>query len=623
MPRYSDAAKEQVRDAVDFHALVEQHTELRRTGHGKFMGLCPFHDERTPSFSVDTTEKWFNCFGCGEKGDLFDFVALTQGLDFPAALEFLADRSGVELQVEDEDPEAAERRKRRERLLELLERTTAFYERFLWESRQAAKAREYLMQRGLTEATLREFRVGFSPSAWDTVLKSSMQAGYKAPELYDAGLVARAKGEGRVYDYFRGRIMFPLADRRGKVIGFGARTMRADQKPKYLNTSEKRGLFHKGSIVYAGHLARPHAAKANAVIVCEGYTDVLALHQSGVRNAVACMGTSLTEEQVVELGRMANVVQLALDADDAGQDAMLRAAKVAAGRKLELRVVPLTAGRDPAEVALEEGADAIRSLVGRSVPFVRFQVERTLALGDLSSAEGKDRVIEQLQPAFAGMAESVLREELLALAADRLDIAPDLARRLLLHTRPTAPEPSAPARQIEPEREYDDFGPPPDWGDDPGSPFDAGGSGDSGGAPVVPARRSRWSQQETMFLALCARLPDEGAAALGRLDVAQHFSDPSARQAAGWLAEHAAAPLEGLDEQPAELQEALAAVRRLADTLDEVRPATIEVERLRLELALVERQMAAPAGDVPRHQLARRRQELQVEMDHAMERSLA
>lgn len=618
MPRYRDDAKEQVRDAVDFAELVSQRTELRRTSGSGYMGLCPFHDERTPSFSVDASKKVFHCFGCGEQGDVFKFVELVEGLDFVGSLEWLADRCGIELQVAEEDPEAAARRQQRERLLELVERTTAFYERYLWESREATRAREYLAGRGLTEATLREFRVGYAPSAWDTVLKSSTKAGYKAKELYDAGLVARAKGEGRIYDYFRGRIMFPLADRRGRVLGFGARTLRDGQKPKYLNTSEKRELFHKGSIVYAGHLARAHAAKAGAVIVCEGYTDVLALHQAGVRNAVASMGTSLTEEQVVELGRMANVVQLALDADDAGQDAMLRAAKVAAGRKLELRVVPLPAGRDPAEVALEEGAAAIQALVARSVPFVRFQVERTLQLGDLSSAEGKDRVIEQLRPAFAPLGPSVLQEELLALAADRLDIAPDLARRLLYDRRPGQPDrPPPPASR---PTHHDDYGPPPGWDDeDPGSPFDDAPPSFAG----LPAARSRFAQQERMFLALCTKLPDEGAAALGRLVVERHFSDATTRQAAAWLAEHAAAPLDGLSEQDEQLKDTLGDVLRVAGTLDEVRPATIEVERLRLELALIERQMAAPATEVPRHQLARRRQELQVEMDQAMERSLA
>jgi DNA primase len=599
MARYRDDAKEQVRDAVDFVELVSARTELRRSSGSGYMGLCPFHDERSPSFSVDAAKKVFHCFGCGESGDVYRFVELTEGVDFVGALELLADRHGIELEPAEEDPQAAERRRARERLLELLERTTTFYERMLWESREAAGARAYLAQRGLREETLRAFRVGYAPSAWDTVLKSSQRAGYKARELYDAGLVARARGQGRIYDYFRARIMFPLADRRGRVLGFGARALRESTRLKYLNTSEKHELFHKGSIVYAAHLARAAAARAGAVIVCEGYTDVLALHQAGVANAVASMGTALTEQQVVELGRMAPVLQLALDADDAGQDAMLRAARVAAGRRLELRVVPLPEGRDPAEVALAEGEEAIRALVAKSVPFVRFRVERTLALGDLSSAEGKDRVLEQLRPAFATLGPSVLAEELLALAADRLDIPAELARRLL---RAGGGGAAADPR-----------------GD---AVVDAGPSGAA--APASGRTRQvlgRRAATERTFLALCIALPAAGRAQLAEIDPAEHFTDPAARRAAGWLAEHLDAPL---DDVPDDDPELAALVRELVARAgaQEVQPAALEAERLQLELARVDRQLAA-AETGHRVGLARRRSELQDQLGAALERSMA
>lgn len=594
MPRYRDDVKEKVRDAVDFVQLVGARTELKRTGGSAYIGLCPFHDERTGSFSVDAAKKVYHCFGCGESGDVYRFVELTEGVDFVGALELLADRYGIELEVEDEDPQAAERRRRRERLLELLERTAAFYVRYLWESREAERARAYLAERGLEEAILREFRIGYAPSAWDTVLLSSQRAGFKARELYDAGLVARAKGEGRIYDYFRGRIIFPLADMRGRVLGFGARALRDNQRPKYLNTSEKRELFHKGSILYGADLARAHAAKAGATIVCEGYTDVLALHQAGLRNAVASMGTSLTEEQVVELGRMAPTVQLALDADDAGQDAMLRAARVAAGRKLELRVVPLPAGRDPADVALAEGAEAVRALVARSVPFVRFRVERTLALGDLSSAEGKDRVIEELRPAFAGLGPSVMQEELLAMVADRLDITPELARRLLVGGQGGGGARGA-AAQAQPRSS----------------------------APEAPGRLvgSRWAARERAFLALCIAMPEQGADALAALAPETHFTDAPARRAAAWLSGHIDAPL---DDVPPDDPELAALLHELVARggAQPVQPAVLEVERLRLELARVERQIQSP-GDIPTAELARRKAALQAELDQAMERSMA
>src|SRR2546428_702269 len=430
MALYTSESRERVREAVDFLELVSARTELRRAGPARYEGLCPFHEERTPSFGIDPEQKVYHCFGCQASGDVFTFVQETEGVDFREALELLADRSGVELVREEEDPREAERRRRRERLLELLARTAAYYVRYLWESREAARAREYLAGRGLGEEVLREFRVGYAPSAWDRVLLASRSGGFSVEELYATGLAQRSRQTGGPYDRFRSRIVFPLADVRGRVLGFGARAMREDQRPKYLNTADN-DLYHKGLHLYGGDLARPHAAREGHVIVCEGYTDTIALHQAGMRNAVGLMGTALTGEQVAELARMAATVLLALDADSSGQEAMLRASTLAAKRKLELRVVELPAGSDPAELVQREGAEAVRELMGRSVPFVRFRVERVLADGDHSSPEGRDRMLEQLRPVFVGLPVGAMRMELTQLVAERLDLPHSLAERAL------------------------------------------------------------------------------------------------------------------------------------------------------------------------------------------------
>src|SRR5258707_13925293 len=226
MALYTNESKDKVRDAVDFVELVSARTELRRAGPARYEGLCPFHDERTPSFGIDPTQKVYYCFGCQASGDLFTFVQETEGVDFRGALELLAERYGIELEREEEDPREAERRRKRERLLELLSRTAGYYERYLWESSEAAKAREYLLGRGLGEEMLREFRVGYAPSAWDKVMVASRRGGYTNREIYDAGLGQRSQN-GMLYDRFRSRIMFPLADIRGRVLGFGARAMDA------------------------------------------------------------------------------------------------------------------------------------------------------------------------------------------------------------------------------------------------------------------------------------------------------------------------------------------------------------------------------------------------------------
>src|SRR5271170_6691594 len=378
MAFYTRESKDRVRDAVDFLELVSARTELRRAGPARYEGLCPFHDERTPSFGIDPAQKVYYCFGCQASGDVFTFVQETEGVDFKGALELLSERYGVELQREAEDPKEEERRRRRERLLQLLSRTAGYYERYLWESEEAARAREYLLGRGLREEVLREFRVGYAPSAWDRVLMASRIGGFSEGELYATGLAQRSKENGRPYDRFRSRIMFPLADVRGRVLGFGARAMREEQRPKYLNTSDN-DVYHKGLHLYGADLARAHATRAGEVILCEGYTDTIALHQAGMRGAVGLMGTALTGEQVGELARMASRVLLALDADSAGQEAMLRASRLAAKRKLELRVVALPEGADPAEVVQRDGPEAMSEAVRESVHFLRFRVERVLA----------------------------------------------------------------------------------------------------------------------------------------------------------------------------------------------------------------------------------------------------
>src|SRR3989440_9102582 len=256
--------------------LVGARTDLRRVG-SRHVGLCPFHDERTPSFSVNAEHRLYHCFGCGASGDAIGFVQETEALDFKEAVEFLADRYGVELKREQEDPRAEERRRHRERLLRLVDRTAAFYERYLWESGEAAKAREYLAGRGLEEEVLRTFRVGYAPSAWDNVLIAAQRDGFSQQELAAAGLAQRGR-QGGFYDRFRARIMFPLADARGRVLGFGARAVREDQRPKYLNTSENE-LYHKGQQLFGIDRARQFAAKMGRVVAGEGDTDVLGLHQ--------------------------------------------------------------------------------------------------------------------------------------------------------------------------------------------------------------------------------------------------------------------------------------------------------------------------------------------------------
>jgi DNA primase len=419
---------DRVRDAVDMVHLVGEKTDLRRVG-SRWTGLCPFHDERTPSFSVNAEEKLYYCFGCGEGGDAFKFVQQTEALEFQEAVELLAERSGVRVEREEDDPKAEQRRRRRERLHSLLERAARFYAIYLRDSGEAAPARKYLASRGLSEEVLAEFRVGYSPSAWDRMILGARQSGYSEEELIAAGLAQRGRGGG-LYDRFRGRIMFPLADSRGRVLGFGARQMGEGRGPKYLNTSEN-DLYHKGRQLFGIDIARKAAMKSGRFVVVEGYTDVLALHQAGIGEAVAIMGTALTQEQLAELAKVGDgskrgTVFLALDADRAGRDAMLRAARLAEDRGVDLRVVDMPEGKDPADLASEEGSAAFQDRMQRAAPMIEFQVRRVLADADLDTPAGRDEALEEARKLISAVPErTATRDALVREAADRLDVPVD------------------------------------------------------------------------------------------------------------------------------------------------------------------------------------------------------
>jgi len=410
--------------------------------------------------------------------------------------------------------------------------------------------------------------------------------------------------------------MFPLADIRGRVLGFGARAMREDQRPKYLNTADN-AIYHKGSHLFGAHLARAHAARAGEVILCEGYTDTVALHQAGMRNAVGLMGTALTDEQVAELARMAHTVLLALDADSAGQEAMLRSARVAAKRRLELRVVELPEGTDPAELIRRHGSEAMARAVEEAVAFIRFQVERVLQDGDDSSAEGRDRMLEELRPLFAELPESATRMELTRLVSNRLALPDRIAEKALSAggggsgARPGVRAAVRPAAAGE--------GRPPMSAPAADAPQQEGPAGD------LQARE----ETERAFLALCIASPQEGAGLLEAMDLEQHFASPLVRRAAARLrAGGLADPIKdppgavALEDDP-QLKELLAELIVGAGREHPDR-AMLEVQRLQLELAGVEREIqrarGSGGGEVSR--LARRKAEIKHEFDQANERVL-
>lgn len=423
MARIKEISVEAVKDAADIVVLVEARTRLRKVG-GRYTGLCPFHQEKTPSFSVSPDRGTYHCFGCGVGGDAISFVRDTEGLDFVGAIEWLADRFHVPLEYEEASPHADAERKRRERLHALLEQAAAYYERVLWSAPHAESAREYLASRGLGEDSCRAFRLGVSPVG-ATLLKKAREKGFTQAELTTAGLIGR-----RGTDYFQGRLMFPLADARGRVIGFQARKLRENDplRGKYVNSPEGE-LFHKSQVLYGLHLARPAIAKQDRAIVVEGNTDVIALHQAELQPVVASMGTALTERQLRELSRLTHRLFLCFDADAAGEDATLRGMELALKQGFDVRVVSLPSGSDPAD-----DPTGFEARLGSAEPYAVHRVRL-----ELTRASDKHAAYLKVQQILNGIPDSPERLEAWRLVNDRLGMTVQLRAGISSTTMAGAP----------------------------------------------------------------------------------------------------------------------------------------------------------------------------------------
>jgi DNA primase len=413
--RIKDSSVREVVSAADMVEVVSARTQLRRASASRFTGRCPFHEERTPSFSVNPIEKLYYCFGCGKGGDVISFVRETENVDFVGALELLAERFRVTLEYDETSPRVEADRKRRERLYALLEQTTAYFERLLWEGDAAESVRAYLAERGLGEDVAKEFRLGLAPGRG--LVEKARERGFSVDELRAAGLTTVRGG-----DYFPRRLMFPLADVRGRVVGFQARKLDESDplKGKYVNSPEG-DLFHKGSILYGLHLARNAISKEDRAAVVEGNTDVIALRQAGFEPVVASMGTALTERQLRELGRLTRNVLLCFDADAAGQEATLRGMELAVQQGFDVRVVPLPPGQDPADAPAE-----FEDRLTRAESYLRYRVRIAI-----EREPDRGRAFTDVQAILREHPSSPERDEALALVQDRLGLPRETLARLI------------------------------------------------------------------------------------------------------------------------------------------------------------------------------------------------
>jgi DNA primase len=409
---------EAVKERTDIARLVGQYLTLKKTGHDSLSGLCPFHQEKTPSFSVSPAKQVFYCFGCGKGGDAITFLRELEHLTYVEALERLASQAGVTLRYEGDSP--AERRKaaRRLALHRANEEAAALYHRMLVDGREAADARSYLAERGIDPAAAEHFEIGFAPGYPDFLLRRLTDLG---PEiLLEAGVASRGE-DGGVRDRFRGRITFPVHDLQGRGVGIGARILptdpRAGEQAKYLNTAETP-IYRKNELLYNLHRARGAIAKSGEAFVVEGYTDVVALHQAGIENAVATCGTALGEEHFRLLSRFAQRAILAFDSDEAGARAAERAFGFQETYPITAVVLIMPEGLDPADFVAKHGADAVQTAAASARPLVEYMVRRTVERHDLSTIEGQSAAVAAALPVLERLGEPVRRSEYSGLLAD-------------------------------------------------------------------------------------------------------------------------------------------------------------------------------------------------------------
>jgi DNA primase len=415
--RISDESINAVRERISIEELIGAQVALRPSGAGRVKGLCPFHDEKTPSFTVNVALGRYHCFGCGENGDAIGFVQKIEGLTFPEAIERLARQLGITLTYEGGTSAAHRQTGKRMRYLEANKEAASFYEEQL-RTPQARLAREFLAERGFDEAAAKHFGVGYSPGGWDAVTSYLRGKGFPVDELVDCGL-AKMGSRGSPIDRFHRRLMWPIKDSAGDVVGFGARRLHDDDpvQAKYLNTAETL-LFKKSTVLYGADLARKAIAQRYQAVIVEGYTDVMACHLAGVETAVASCGTAFGEEHVKLLRRLLHdqdthrsEVIFTFDGDAAGQAAARKALAFDQHFVAQTFVAIEAGGRDPCELRQQEGDAAVRDLVANRVPLVEFAIRSALAEYDLASAEGQVAALRASVPLVAKIKDWALRDE--------------------------------------------------------------------------------------------------------------------------------------------------------------------------------------------------------------------
>lgn len=415
---------EEVRVRSDIIDVISNYVELRQRGKNH-LGLCPFHSERTPSFTVSAEKQLYYCFGCGAGGNVFNFIMDIENLEFVDAVRFLAARCGVTI-PEQLTPEQQQQQRRLEAIYAANAVAGEFYARCLLETKRAAPAREYLAKRGLSPQVIKEFQLGYAPSGFEVLKGALKRSGIDEPVAVEAGLLAVSSKTQRTYDRFRHRIMFPIWNPQGRIIGFGGRILAGDG-PKYLNSPESP-VFSKKDNLYGLHLARPSIRQQRRVVIVEGYLDCIGLYQFGITNVVAPLGTAFTREHARLLARECDTVLVAFDADTAGVAATLRSLDILAGQGLQVLVIDLPQGEDPDSFIRKYGAPAWRQLEESALSLLDFKLRAALRGVDKANSNWQIHGTKAILPILLGIESPVVLETYLGKASDWLELPVEVLR---------------------------------------------------------------------------------------------------------------------------------------------------------------------------------------------------
>lgn len=427
MSRIPDYILEEIKQKISISEIVSEHVTLHRKG-GRLWGLCPFHDEKTPSFSVQEEKGFYHCFGCGKGGSVFNFVMEIDHLDFIEAVRLLADKAGVKL--EEETDEDREKRSDKKSLLELYNRLAESFHYIFLHKQEAEYAKSYTAGRSISDSAVSTFKIGYAPSDPNWLWKFLKSKKYDDDFLGRSGVFSR---NHPTYPLFRNRLMFPIYDQSGNVVAFGGRALDENNNAKYLNTPETE-IFHKKEHLFGLYHSLPSIKKSNTFIICEGYFDVIALHEAGITNVVAPLGTAFTEEQAKKMKRYANSCQLLFDSDAAGQHAAVKAASLLEKLEVESNVIHLEQ-KDPAEILQNSGSDVLKNIVKNSINSFTYMINRAKNMYDHTTPDGKLSIFNEVRPYLQEIQSEIKLSSSIKTLADEIDVAEETIRSDLKRQR--------------------------------------------------------------------------------------------------------------------------------------------------------------------------------------------